>query len=143
MSSVSIFPLSLAFLIRLYCPTRGGISIIYHQCLAAVNHLTNVLQSWENMRFFNTIQKKHQPNPLEFAILNSPTQPAIQSSFMQQYNQLFFSHTLTKLLNIIYNSGALRTGSYCTSARPVFNREFNYRVGIARRSRALPLKTTW
>ena len=65
---------------------------IYHQCLAAVNHLTNVLQSWENMRFFNTIQKKHQPNPLEIAILNSPTQPAIQLSFMQQYNQLFFSN---------------------------------------------------
>ena len=40
------------------------------------------------------------------------------------------------------HSGALRTGSYRTSARPVSNREFYYRVGIARRSRAFPLKTT-
>jgi len=44
------------------------------------------------MQFFNTIQKKHPHKPLEIAILNSPTQPALQSSFMQQYNQLLFSY---------------------------------------------------
>ena len=56
------------------------------------------------MRFFNTIQKKHQLKPLEIAILNSPTQPAIQSSFMQQYNQLFFSY-LDKVIE--HNTNAL------------------------------------
>jgi len=66
------------------------------------------------MQCFNTIQKKHQPKPLEIAILNSPIQPALQSSFMQQYNQLFFSY-LDKVIEP--NTNALAQLKQCLSMR--------------------------
>ena len=54
--------------------------------------------------FSTQFKRNINPKPLEIATINSPTQPAIQSSFMQQYNQLFFSY-LDKVIE--HNTNAL------------------------------------